>query len=660
MKRIGAILLATLLLAGCGGGKAPGTEEPVIEAGPTMEPTAEPTAPAATSDSLYVQPVEDLPDGFILGADVSTLLAEEQSGVVYKGFDGQPRDMLQTLAENGVNCVRVRVWVDPFDKDGNGYGGGNCTAKTAAEIGARAAKYGMKLLVDFHYSDFWADPGKQQSPKAWTGLSVEEKAEKIKAHTAESLQLIRDAGADVGMVQIGNETTKGICGETSAPKMCALYQAGAEAVRSFDPNVLIAVHFTNPEAGNYSKLAYMLGSNGVDYDVFASSYYPYWHGTLDNLREQLSAVAEKYHKKVMVAETQWAYTARDGDDSPNTIGEELKYDKPYPFTVQGQSREIRDVVAAVASIDGGMGVFYWEAGWIPVPGASRADRSPLWEQYGSGWASSYAAEYDPNDAGKYYGGSACDNQALFDFEGTPLESLKTFALLRTGNQVTPVADALDSAVVTVRVGERFALPESVPAIFSDGSRAETAVTWDEGEAARVSTDRVAQFVVHGSGDGKPALCYVNVVEANYLENYSFEDEDRSVWVITPLAAEPQADFQVKATDAYSGEVALHFWNGTAVEWKCEQTVTDLPEGNWRVSVRGQGGDTGADADIHLYVISDGQTYTAPMTFTGWVDWHEAVIEHIPCASGEITVGVYVRCQGGGWGTFDDFLLNPEK
>ena len=641
MKRIGAMMLAVLLLLS-GAGVARAEED------------------AVTSDSLYVEKVEGLRDDFLLGADVSTLLAQEASGVIYRGFDGQPQDMLKTLSENGFNCVRVRVWVDPFDKNGHGYGGGNCTAETAGEIGARAARYGMKLLVDFHYSDFWADPGKQQAPKAWAGLSVEEKAQKLKAYTAESLATIRAAGADIGMVQIGNETTKGICGEVSVPKMCALYRAGCEAVRAFDPAVRIAIHFTNPEAGNYAKLAYMLASNRVDYDVFASSYYPYWHGTLENLQAQLSAVTEKYGKEVMVAETQWAYTTADGDGSANTIGEELKYEKPYPFTVQGQSRELRDVAAAVAALDKGIGVFYWEAGWIPVPGGTWEERSRLWEQYGSGWASSYAGAYDPNDAGRYYGGSACDNQALFDFEGNPLESLKTFALLRTGSDAPVRPDALESAVVTVRAGEGLTLPETVPAVFTDGSRAETEVVWDEAQVRALSTATVGQFVIHGTGGGQPALCYVNVVEANYLENYSFEDEDLSMWVITPLAAEPQADFQVKALDAYSGQVALHFWNGTAVEWKCEQTVTDLPEGTWRVSVKGQGGDTGDDADIRLYVIADGQTYTAPMTFHGWVNWQEAVIEHIPCASGTLTVGVYVRCRGGGWGTFDDFLLNPEK
>ena len=240
-------MLAIALLAGC--------------AGTAKEPAeAKKEATAVQSDTLYVEKIDGLPEDFLLGADVSSLLAEEQSGVVYRGFDGQPADMLKVLADAGVNCVRVRVWVDPFDKDGHGYGGGNCTADTAGEIGSRAAKYGLKLLVDFHYSDFWADPGKQMAPKAWAGLTVEEKAERLKAYTAESLQTIRAAGADIAMVQIGNETTKGLCGETAVPKMCALYRAGAEAVRSFDPNILIAIHFTNPEAGNFGKLAYMLAS----------------------------------------------------------------------------------------------------------------------------------------------------------------------------------------------------------------------------------------------------------------------------------------------------------------------------------------------------------------------------------------------------------------
>ncbi len=639
MKRICAIALALVLLMS--GAKAAGAEAGV------------------TSDTLYVQQVKGLRDDFILGADVSSLLVQEQSGVVYRGFDGQPRDMLQVLADNGVNYVRVRVWVDPFDSDGHGYGGGNCTAATAAEIGARAARYGMKLLVDFHYSDFWADPGKQMVPKAWAGLSVDEKAERIRTYTTESLTAIRDAGADIGMVQIGNETNNGICGETDWSGMCTLFRAGTRAVRAFDPRILVAVHFTDPQNGNYRDLARALANRGVDYDVFASSYYPYWHGTLENLKAQLSAVAREYRKKVMVVETQWPYTTEDGDGQGRFM-EELLYGGAYPVTVQGQSRAIRDLVDAVASLRQGIGVFYWEAGWIPVPANSPQARSDLWEACGSGWASSFAGAYDPEDAGQFYGGSACDHQALFDFQGNPLESLKTFALLRTGNEAPRVTDALDCVSLKLGIGEELTLPETVPAILTDGARAEAVVAWDAKAVAQVDTGKEGQYVIPGVGDGKPTLCYVTVAEVNYLNNPGFEDKDRSMWDLVSLTQRDQGDYQVKAQDAHAGEVALHFWDSAPIEFKCEQTVTDLPAGNWRVVVRAQGDEVGPDADICLYVIADGLVYTAPITLRGWAIWQEARIEHVPCTSGTLTVGVYVRCQAGGWGTFDDFALNLER
>ena len=131
-----------------------------------------PTEKIEGSD-LFVKKVENLPEDFIMGMDASCVPALEASGVKYYNFEGQEQDVFQTLAESGINYIRVRIWNDPFDANGNGYGGGNCTIDTAVEIGKRATKYGMKLLVNFHYSDFWADPGKQMVPKAWKGMAIE-------------------------------------------------------------------------------------------------------------------------------------------------------------------------------------------------------------------------------------------------------------------------------------------------------------------------------------------------------------------------------------------------------------------------------------------------------------------------------------------------------
>ncbi len=204
----------------------------------------------AEENALYVQKVENLPDPFFLGMDVSSVLAEEASGVKYCDAQGRERDLFALLAENGVNLIRVRVWNDPFDAKGRGYGGGNCDINAAVEIGKRAAAAGLPLLVDFHYSDFWADPGKQMVPKAWKGLDIdEEKVPLAEEYTRECLLKLRDACVDVAMVQLGNETNGMLCGEKIWMNIYKLMNAGSKAVREVYPNALIAVHFANPEMG---------------------------------------------------------------------------------------------------------------------------------------------------------------------------------------------------------------------------------------------------------------------------------------------------------------------------------------------------------------------------------------------------------------------------
>ena len=397
--------------------------------------------PAVTSDTLHVEKVDNLPEDFILGMDTSCVPALEACGVKYYDHDGEETDVYEILSRNGINYIRVRVWNDPYDSQGNGYGGGNCDIENAIAIGKRATKYGMKLLVDFHFSDFWADPGKQMIPIVWQNMDYDKKRESLYAYTRDQLQMLIDAGVDVGMVQIGNETNGAFCGESSSvpggwKRIMELISAGSKAVREICPEALVAVHFTNPEnVDSYFSYGKNLEYYQVDYDVFASSYYPYWHGTLDNLAQVLSDIAQRYGKKVMVAETSYAYTAADSDFFANTIGEGGNVNN-YPFTQQGQASLVRDVIDTLANrTTGGIGVFYWEGTWISAGGDDWEQNYALWEKYGSGWASSYAAEYDPDDAGRWYGGCAVDNQAFFDANGYALESLKVFRLVREGNIV---------------------------------------------------------------------------------------------------------------------------------------------------------------------------------------------------------------------------------
>ncbi|MBQ8905791.1 MAG: glycosyl hydrolase 53 family protein [Ruminococcus sp.] len=363
----------------------------------------------------------------IRGVDISSILAIEQAGVRFYSPDGAEQDIFRTLSEYGVNYIRVRVWNSPYTTDGNSYGGGNCDVNTAAEIGRRAAQYGMKLLVDLQYSDFWADPGKQTVPKAWQGYSFDQKKQAIYDYTKQSLQTIRNAGADIGMVQVGNETNCVFCGEDDMYKISELFSSGCAAVRDFDRDVLIALHFANPATGYFDWYAQVLDECAVDYDVFAASYYSYWHGTTENLTAVLKGIGENYDKYVMVAETAYPYTDEDGDSFGNAIySASVDAELRYAVSVDGQAQCLTDVFQAVANVGRkGIGAFYWEPAWLGVYGISWAEQNALWEQYGSGWATAYAGEFDASATAA--GGSSYDNQALFDFSGRPMKSLEVFS-----------------------------------------------------------------------------------------------------------------------------------------------------------------------------------------------------------------------------------------
>ncbi len=644
-----AALAAALLLSACAG------------ASPAREKTE---APAVSSESLYVKKVEDLPADFILGMDVSSVLAEERSGVVYRGFDGGEQDLFATLAQCGINTIRVRVWNDPYDAQGRGYGGGNCDVAAAAEIGRRAAEHGLRLLVDFHYSDFWADPGKQFAPKAWAGMTLEEKTAALYSFTKESLETIRAAGAEIAMVQLGNETNGGLAGETRWSYIAALMAAGSKAVRETCPEALVAVHFANPEnAESYAFYASKLDEFGLDYDVFASSYYPYWHGTLDNLAAVLGGIAANYGKQVLVMETSYARTGEDTDFSANTISDGSAVEKPWPYTVQGQANAVRAVIDTLSSI-GGLGVVYWEGAWIAVGTESWEENHEKWERDGSGWASSFAAEYDPKDAGKYYGGCAVDNQAFFAPDGTPLESLKVFSLVRTGNEIPVVPDALEDARVRFGLGSAIVLPDTVEAVMSDDSRQAVPVQWELGDGLLEQMRSVpGVYEVSGTAEGQTVRCFVTTEEYNYLPNGSFEDGALDPWVLTDRGGADELGVERKALNSLDGDCNLHFWGARSgsIDFDAEQTLTGLESGSYRFSISIQGGD-GGETDIRAYVKTDGETVAeAPLAITSFNNWTTAELRDIVLTEGQtLTVGIRVRAEGegsGAWGMIDAAVLS---
>lgn len=673
-KQLRTRLLTLYLSAGLVMGWLPGCGSQDLEIADTVAESAV-TATADATDvitfsqpegpedsTVYVEPVDGISDDFYRGMDVSAVLALENSGVKYYNFDGEEQDVFMTLAQAGVNYIRLRVWNDPYDENGNGYGGGNNDVATAITLGQRATQYGMKVCIDFHYSDFWADPKKQFVPKAWEGMDIEEKSDALYNFTLENLTQILDAGVDVGMVQVGNEINNGMCGETDASNVRKLLVSGSKAVRdaatASGKDILVAVHYTNiDDMKKLDTLLTGLQVKEIDYDIVGLSFYPYWHGTMDDLKNAITHIRDTYGKKVYVAENAYCYTSEDGDGSANSIKGTDDLAEGYSASVQGQANEVRDVCAA-ASEAGAEGIFYWEGTWIPV-GPADADNSAIWEKYGSGWASSYAGGYDPKDAGQYYGGSSWDNQAMFDFTGHPLASLNIFKYLKYGATAPLAIDTIPEIVVSCNIGAEVKLPDTVSIIYNDRSEEQVPVTWDAEDIAVIDTENGGEFTIAGSLDeGTEVTAIVTVERVNYVQNPGFEDADTSMWTVTYSGETNPTDYQVKDADAHSGEVAFHFWSGTSdMDFSIKQSFTDLEPGTYELSAFSQGGDLAADASMELYAVVDGKELTVPFMLTTYADWQNPTVSGIKVTDGTLTIGVRYQCNKNSWGTLDDVTLH---
>ena len=625
--------------------------------------------PTASEESgIFVQPIADISDDFIRGMDASAVLAVENSGAKYYGFDGEEQDVFKTLAEAGVNYIRLRVWNDPYDENGNGYGGGNNDVATAIELGKRATQYGMKVCIDFHYSDFWADPTKQYVPKAWKGMNLEQKSDALYDFTVTSLTDILNAGVDVCMVQVGNEINKGMSGETFMSSVAELLKAGSSAVREVSKaagkDIQVAVHYTDiDKQGEVAKITADLEKYGVDYDIFAMSYYSFWHGSMENMQEMAEYVQDTYGKKVVIAETSYCYTTEDGDGSGNSVSGDGDLVDGYDATVQGQADMLRDICAAADEADI-MGVFYWEGTWIPV-GPADADNSSIWEKYGSGWASSYSGSYDPKDAGKYYGGCSWDNQAMFDFTGHPLDSLKVFRELKYGATAPLAVEKVPDVEVSCNVGAELALPETAQVVYNDKTaNREVPVVWDAEQTAAIDTNIGGSYQVEGilqdeelDEEYRTVVANVEVKLINYVVNSGFEDSDTSMWKVTYNGKENPTDYQVNAKDARTGETAFHFWSASEMDFSIEQEVTGLEPGTYQLSAFSQGGDMLSSSVLELYAVADGQEYSQSFELTGYADWKEPTVTDITLTGDSMVVGIRMKCNGGSWGTVDDVTLN---
>ncbi len=492
------------------------------------------------------------------------------------------------------------------------------------------------------------------------------------------------------MVQVGNETTNSICGEKDWDRQVKLYQAGSKAVRDVDKEILVAIHVETPDKAKYDKIAGDLKDSGVEYDVFASSYYPFWHCSTADMKDALENIVTKYGKKVMIAEVSWPFTLEDGDGTGNNAAEGTV--PLYDFSPQGQADAVSDVVKAMTQIgDDALGIFWWEPAWIPPQYAYNKDGSlnqeiytanrKIQEEKGSGWASSYAAAYDTEPVGEG-GGSSWDNQAWFDFNGRPLASLNMYKYLKSGavtnrKIVGASADGDVSVAYGTAAGDVEKLLPGVTIHYNYGGNAAAAakdVTWhiEEIKAALekgAGTYPITGDVKYQDGAGRTfqgTVSFTLTVEYNNLfkdYNGSFE-KGLEGWkvdgTIVEQAKDPNGDGGVaawlKADDAHDGESSLHY--NKSEEFTVSQEIT-LKAGTYVFGGYLQGGDNGTDDLYELFVQVAGQErMTASAVPTGWAAWKKVQIKEIVVPEGgvKVTFGIHAIPGKNAWGTWDDLYL----
>ncbi|MBR6913068.1 MAG: glycosyl hydrolase 53 family protein [Treponema sp.] len=646
-RKIGSALIASVICASCFAVTAKQSE--------------------AVKQKITVEKVDGLREDFMKGVDISMIDQIERTGGKFYNANGEEEDIFKILKDHGVNYVRIRLWNNPTyeedQRDKNGKvvakkgekrGGGDNTVETDLRIAKRIKAAGLKFMLDFHYSDFWADPGKQYMPQDWKNLSAKQLEETVEKFTRETIDRFTAEGATPDSVQIGNELNSGFMwpiGQTwsddknakigGMKEFMRLLDRASKGVRSAKDGDKIKIVIHLADGGKQDLYKYIFDNvkkSNIDYDIIGLSFYPYWHGSIADLKANMEMCAKRYGKEMAVVETAYAFTEENGDFQGNVFQVYSDAENGYVPSVQGQATELRDIIAAVASVKGGCGVFYWEADSILWKGANLS-----------------ATE-----------GNTWENQALFSFDGKVLPSLATYNLVsgvgevenvwggsaKNGSGFTPYKLA-EEIEITTKPGEIPALPSKVKAVFTNDSEKLVDVEWDKIDWKNQKEGKVT---VEGTipNQSFKAKAIVNVSNRqNVIEDPSFESGKLGKWKLNGSSA---ASFmENNKGNAHSGKFTYKYWLASGFKSILSQEIA-VPNGTYELSLWAMGG--GGENNIRLFAANfDGtkKQVTAKITNEGWNVWKKYKIR-VPVTNGKVTVGIYLDTNPDCWGNFDDIEL----
>lgn len=539
-----------------------------------------------------------IPQFFAKGADVSWLPQMEAEGHKFYNDQGEEEDLLQILKDHGIDSIRLRAFVDPSDDPINGH---NSTGEMVA-LASRVSALGFRVMVDLHYSDSWADPGKQVTPAAWANDDLEQLKAHVSEYTTEVMQALKTAGVTPEWVQIGNEINNGMMhplgSYSNTANLVELIQAGSHAAKAVFPETKIIIHRANGADTGVDPFYAGLVEAGLkdsDYDIIGLSYYPdsIFTSSINELSSNMNLLAAKYGKEVMVVEV-------GGDVSKNV-------DNVYNMLVAVQN--------GVKAVPGGQGtgVFYW---------------APEGFYFG-------------------YGLSA------WNPDGTPSFAMDAFMDGATAINRVPVQSMkVEKQAAILEVGGT----GSVKATISPGNATYKGLTFTSSDPAIVKVDKY-KGTISGLAAGTSTVTAVTYdggftdsteiivsPSTSFIQNPGFED-GLNGWTVSGDSTAVNVE-----SDAHSGSAALHYWSAQAAEFQISQTVTGLENGTYQLSAWVSGG--GGEETAEIFADNQKQQFVN----TGWQQWSNPTIDTVEVTDGTLTIGAKLKYAGDKWGNIDDFKL----
>lgn len=548
---------------------------------------------------------------FLNGMDISFLPQLLEQGTKFSDQNGNERNIFELLKENGVNSIRLRIWNEPENVPQSG---GYCNLEHTIALAKKVKQYGMSFFLDFHYSDWWADPAKQEKPKAWKELNFEELKKAVYDYTKEVLLCMEQENVLPDMVQIGNEIRSGMLfpdGEVPHyDRLVELVNAGIRAVRDMDKSHKIKVVIHLDQGGRYFYLRDWFDqalAAGLDsFDVIGVSYYPFWHGTFAEFKDTLVELIKRYGKPIVVAET--AHGWRCTEDG--FVGEQQERIAGFPATPEAQKTVIDIVMNITASLENemGLGIYYWEPVVIPVEGVG-------------GWSS---------------------NMGIFDEKGIALPTLESFKFERS-KIVNKIAKIYLPDKVVAEIGRPVNLPQNIKVLYYNGSCPELPVEWDDFDNSVPGNillhgnipfiDRTIQIEIEIVGKLQENHNYIP--NSNYesgMEGWSVHCEDQRV----------KLELRPEFIDPFPAPPVYYMYLESPVNFKMELTneVEGLTPGVYCLEVEYRGTNT-TGVDVKFFAQIDNDNLKETIIYPTDENWVTYTLTDIMINEGKIKFGLNI-------------------